>query len=192
MNCSSYTSYSGEDYVILSSFRLRSLVVAFFSFVALSAFAPAAFAQSGVLRGKVTDPSGAVIPNAVITAKSASGQQASATSSGDGLYQIKGLAPGQYTISASAQGFAAFSKAGVSVVEGHPAVLDIPLEIEVVQQNVDVQSEGNNVDTSPANNSNTVVLRDKDLDALSDDPDELQSELQALAGPSAGPNGGQM
>jgi hypothetical protein len=37
-----------------------------------------------------------------------------------------------------------------------------------------------------------VVLQGKDLDALSDDPDELQSELQALAGPSAGPNGGQM
>lgn len=191
MNCSE-TSYSGEDYVIFASFRLRSLPIAFFSFVALLAFAPAVFAQSGVLRGKVTDPSGAVIPNAVITAKSASGQATSATSGGDGQYQIKGLAPGQYAISVSAQGFAAFSKAGVSVVEGHPVALDIPLEIEVVQQNVDVQSEGNNVDTSPANNSNTVVLRDKDLDALSDDPDELQSELQALAGPSAGPNGGQM
>src|SRR5205085_9317209 len=59
-------------------------------------------------------------------------------------------------------------------------------------QNIDVQSEGNKLDTSPANNSNTVVLKDKDLDALSDDTDELQSELQALAGPSAGPNGEQM
>ena len=36
------------------------------------------------------------------------------------------------------------------------------------------------------------MLKGKDLDALSDDPDELQSELQALAGPSAGPNGGQI
>src|SRR5258708_8271822 len=35
-------------------------------------------------------------------------------------------------------------------------------------------------------------MKGKDLEALSDDPDELQSELQALAGPSAGPNGGQM
>ena len=38
----------------------------------------------------------------------------------------------------------------------------------------------------------TIVLQGKDLDALSDDPDELQSELEALAGPSAGPNGGQI
>src|SRR5204862_3090669 len=38
----------------------------------------------------------------------------------------------------------------------------------------------------------SVVLKGKDLDALSDDPDELSDELQALAGPSAGPNGGQI
>ncbi len=37
-----------------------------------------------------------------------------------------------------------------------------------------------------------VVMQGKDLEALSDDPDELQSELQTLAGPSAGPNGGQI
>ena len=36
------------------------------------------------------------------------------------------------------------------------------------------------------------MISGKDLEALSDDPDELQSELQALAGPSAGPNGGQI
>ena len=37
-----------------------------------------------------------------------------------------------------------------------------------------------------------MVLQGKDLDALSDDPDELSDELTALAGPSAGPNGGQI
>jgi hypothetical protein len=37
-----------------------------------------------------------------------------------------------------------------------------------------------------------MVLTGKDLDALSDDPDELADDLQALAGPSAGPNGGQI
>src|SRR5205807_3427350 len=152
----------------------------------------ALLAQTGTVRGKVSDPSGAVIPNAVITAKSGSGQAKSATSGGDGQYQINGLAAGQYTVSASAQGFAPFSKTSVTLVEGRPLALDIPLEIEVIHQNVDVQSEGNTVDTAPASNSNSVVLKDKDLDALSDDPDELQSELQALAGPSAGPNGGQM
>src|SRR4051812_37696591 len=151
------------------------------------------FAQSsGTLRGKVTDPTGAVIPGAVITAKSSAGQSGSATSAGDGSYVINGLAPGQYSVSVTAEGFAQFSKGPITIVVGRPQALDIPLEVEVVKQNVDVQSEGNTLDTAPANNANTVVLKGKDLDALSDDPDELQSELQALAGPSAGPNGGQM
>src|SRR6202000_2542976 len=44
----------------------------------------------------------------------------------------------------------------------------------------------------PAANAGAIVIQGKDLEALSDDPDELQSDLQALAGPSAGPNGGQI
>src|SRR3712207_6137844 len=37
-----------------------------------------------------------------------------------------------------------------------------------------------------------IVLKGKDLEALPDDPDELAAALQALAGPAAGPNGGQI
>ena len=39
-------------------------------------------------------------------------------------------------------------------------------------------------------NASAVVLRGTDLDALSDNPDDLAADLQALAGPAAGPNGG--
>lgn len=163
------------------------------AFIAILTFSGSVFSQAaGSLRGVVKDPSGAVIPGAVVTAKSATGQTASATSGADGTYQLKGLTPGQYSISATAEDFAPFLKAGVAVAAGKPQTLDISMEIEVVKQNVQVESEGSTLDTASANNANTVVLSGKDLDALSDDPDELQSELQALAGPSAGPNGGQM
>ena len=47
------------------------------------------------------------------------------------------------------------------------------------------------VDVSPTNNAGAIVLNGAALDALPDDPDELQTDLSALAGPSAGPNGGQ-
>ena len=47
------------------------------------------------------------------------------------------------------------------------------------------------VDVSPTNNAGAITLIGSDLDALPDDPDELQTDLTALAGPSAGPNGGQ-
>jgi Carboxypeptidase regulatory-like domain/TonB dependent receptor len=148
--------------------------------------------NTGALRGRVADPSGAVVPGAVVTVKSSAGATQTVTSGGDGTYAVNGLAPGQYAVSVSAQGFSPYSKPNVNVATGRPQTLDIPLELEVVKQNVEVESEGNTLDTAPANNANTVVIQGKDLDELSDDPDELQSELQALAGPSAGPSGGQM
>src|SRR5208337_3506941 len=64
--------------------------------------------------------------------------------------------------------------------------------IAVQQEKVTVNSTATQLDVSPANNANSITLTGKDLDALSDDPDELSNELAALAGPSAGPNGGQM
>ena len=48
------------------------------------------------------------------------------------------------------------------------------------------------VSTEATNNANQTVISGKDLDALPDDPDELAAALQALAGPSVGPNGGQI
>ena len=163
------------------------------TFLLVASFCSLALAQgTGTLRGKVADPSGAVVPGAVVTLKSATGETRSASSGADGSYAVNGLSAGQYSMSVSAQGFAPFTKTGINVAAGRPQTLDIPLEIEVVQEKVDVQSEANTLDTSSQNNANTVVLRGKDLDALSDDPDELESELTALAGPSAGPSGGQM
>ena len=43
----------------------------------------------------------------------------------------------------------------------------------------------------PSSNVGALVLKNEDLDALPDDPDDLQADLQALAGPAAGPNGAQ-
>ena len=44
----------------------------------------------------------------------------------------------------------------------------------------------------PSANGDALVLRGSDLDVLSDDPDDLAADLAALAGPGAGPNGGQI
>jgi Carboxypeptidase regulatory-like domain len=148
-------------------------------------------AASGRLHGQVTDPSGAVIPGATISLKNSSGLTVPAKSDGAGAYEIKSLAPGTYTLSVSAKGF---TKAAlqVEIAAGQDKKLDLPLEIATKEEEVVVESEGTRVSTDPNNNASTLVISGKDLDALSDDPDELQSELQALAGPSAGPNGGQI
>ncbi len=161
--------------------------------LSLAVFAAPLLAQSGVarLQGRVTDPTGAVIPGATISVKNTSGLSVAVKGDGVGGYEVRNLAPGKYTVSVSAKGFAPLVQE-VVLAAGQDKKLDIALEIQVKEETVDVQGDAVRVGTSSDNNANTVVLTGKDLDALSDDPDELQSELQALAGPSAGPNGGQI
>jgi hypothetical protein len=148
-------------------------------------------AGPGAIKGQVTDQTGAVIPGATVTAKSSTGLTVSTTSDRLGEYTLKGLTPGLYTITANAPSFAAFELPNVQVTTGVKS-LPIEMQIEVEQQHVQVDAEAPEVHVSAENNASSTVLRGKDLQALSDDPDELQSELEALAGPSAGPNGGQI
>ena len=152
------------------------------------------FAQdnSASLHGKVTDPSGAVIPQATVTAVSPSGTKATTTSNAQGSYEIKGLAAGSYTVTTQAKGFAVSTEENVVVSAGQAQQFDIGLEIAVEPEKVEVQESTVTVSTNPSENASAIVLKGKDLEALSDDPDELQQELEALAGPSAGPNGGQI
>src|SRR5262249_38256370 len=79
-----------------------------------------------------------------------------------------------------------------TITVGHVQQLNIMLQIEVQQEKVEVTGEAARVSVDSESNASAVVIQGKDLEALSDDPDELQSELEALAGPSAGPNGGQI
>jgi hypothetical protein len=152
------------------------------------------FAQTatGSLRGKVSDPSGAVVQGATVTATSADGKKITATTTAQGNYELKNLPPGSYTVTVSAKGFALDTEPSVTVAAGLPQQFDIALQIAVDKEQIQVDAQSNTVDTSAENNASALVIKGKDLEALSDDPDELQNELEALAGPSAGPNGGQM
>ena len=71
-------------------------------------------------------------------------------------------------------------------------VLDIALHILIETQAVSVQDQTGGVSVDAAQNADALVLGQKELAALSDDPDELAQQLQAMAGPGAGPNGGQI
>jgi hypothetical protein len=99
---------------------------------------------------------------------------------------------GTYTVTAAAKGFTNDVENNVEIRPGQAQQLDIAMQIAVEQQHVEVQEETPTVDVGAENNASSLIIKGKDLEALSDDPDELQSELQALAGPSAGPNGGQI
>ena len=160
----------------------------------ISSFCSLAVSQTstGTLRGRVTDPSGAVVPQAKVTATGPSATSAEATTNQQGIFLFKALTPGSYTVTTAAKGFSVDTEADVKVAAGQTQELDIALQIAVEEQHVEVQEESPTVGVSSESSAGTLVLKGKDLDALSDDPDELQSELEALAGPSAGPNGGQI
>jgi hypothetical protein len=152
----------------------------------------AAQSPTAAIRGQVTDPSGASVAGATVLLTMPTGNSMDTMSNKDGLYEFKDLEPGNYEIKAVAKGFALFDKNGIALAAGQSLRVNVPLSLEVQQEKVLVNSTTTQVDMNPSNNANTVVLQGKDLDALSDDPDDLQSQLQALAGPSAGPNGGQI
>lgn len=154
----------------------------------------ATFAQNpgGSVRGTVTDPSGALIPSATVVLTNSTGGSQSATSGSDGVYAFDHLLPGRYSASITATGFAPITVSDIAVFGGKVTPKNITLQLPVEQQQVQVNEQALSVDTSADNNASAIVIKGKDLDALSDDPDEMQNELTALAGPAAGPNGGEI
>jgi hypothetical protein len=177
------------------SFRpVRKVALSVFSFLLLFFLAATlrAQTQTGALNGTVTDPSGASIAKAAVRVTNSNGASLDAATNKDGFYEFKNLAPGVYTLKAVAKNFALFTQENVQIAAGQTQQINISLVIQMEEQKVEVNDSPTRLDVDPSNNAGTVVMKDKDLDALSDDPDEMQSELQALAGPSAGPNGGQI
>lgn len=166
------------------------------TFLAAVAFGSSLFAQTpgGSLSGKVTDQTGAVIPGATVSVTAADGKQAATTTTGpEGGFQIPSLPAGAYALRVTASGFAPLNQENVNVGGGRNQPLTLTLQVQAQEEKVQVESEqGTELDVGAASNAGAVIIKGKDLEALSDDPDELQSELQALAGPSAGPNGGQI
>jgi len=168
----------------------------FFVFLLLSTIgmSPNLWAQtppSSSLQGTITDPSGAVVVRARVVITGPGGEKRAVTDA-DGKYKISALEPGKYLIRVTADGFAKSEKAGFDIRGA--AVFDAQLAIAAISQQVSITDEADKVTVSvaPEQNAGALVLKEKDLEALSDDPDELSQELQAMAGPSSGPSGGQV
>src|SRR5271166_4154356 len=102
------------------------------------------FGQSsttGEIAGTVTDPSGAVLPNVEVTLKSvAKGYTQSAHANSAGAYRFSFLAPGDYTVSASASGFKTITETQ-SVSIGATAVTNIKMEVGGAGTTVEVTGE---------------------------------------------------
>jgi hypothetical protein len=150
------------------------------------------FAQNSVLRGLVTDESGAVVPGAAVTLTGTGGVERTAKADGSGSYTFPSIPPGDYTLQASAPQLVQRQPQAVTL-RGALQIVNLRLIVaSTVQQIVVEENAGPAVSLEAANNAAATVLRGDDLAALSDNAEDLQSDLQALAGPSAGPGGGEV
>jgi len=148
--------------------------------------------QTAWLKGQVTDQNGAIVVGAKVTARSSTGQSKTTTTDNGGLYSFANLSPGDYTIEASAPSLALQEPVKLTLKSG-AQTLNLQLTVFIPQQNITVQENNRSaVSTDAASNASAQVLRGEDLDALGDSPEDLQEALLALAGPSAGPSGGQI
>ncbi len=148
--------------------------------------------RAGSLKGQVLDELGGAIVGAAVTVVDGRGVEKATVTNESGAYTINGLAPGKYTLRAINAGFAMYENAEVEIVAGKVQQLDITLSVAIEEQKVTVAADSRELSVEPENNAGAVVLKGEDIEALPDDPDDLAAALQALAGPSAGPNGGQI
>jgi len=151
-------------------------------------FIPAAIAQTATLNGRIIDESGAVVLSAVVIATGPSGTKRT-SSAADGAYTFTALQPGTYKLNASAPQLALPQPVAITLRPGAKTV-DLQLKITANAQQLTVTDQAlPALSTEASNNAGATVIKGADLDALSDDPEDLAADLAALAGPSAGPSG---
>ncbi len=137
---------------VIFLFRRRSLAA--LPLAPFLLFAPtAAYAQadSSSLSGTVTDASGAVVPNAKVTAHNeGTNQDRSVTTSQSGSYTIPNLPTGNYTVRVEAQGFSSAVQQGTHVDPNIGARYDVALKTGQTSTNVTVQADTNALQTESA------------------------------------------
>jgi hypothetical protein len=161
--------------------------------IALCATSVLAQQVNGSLRGQILDEFGGAIVGATVTLIDAKGAAKTASTNDQGMYVFNSLAPGKYSVSVATPGFAPYENQEVEVTPGRSGQpLNITLKVTIEEQKVTIESDSRALSTDAENNAGAIVLKGSDLESLPEDPDDLAAALQALAGPSAGPNGGQI
>src|SRR5215813_4329396 len=106
-------------------------------------------AGTGALTGRVTDPTGAVVPGATITAVSLdTGQSRTVTTGEDGSYTVNLLPPGNYSVKFELVGFNTAEVPSVKVNVTETAVLDRTLEVGAQAEAVRVEAEIETIQTA--------------------------------------------
>ena len=114
--------------------------------------------SSADLTGTVTDPAGASVPNAKLTAvDEARGVQRSSVTDEQGTYRLSSLAPTSYKITVEHAGFQTEITTGVVLTVGQTVVLDFHLKVAATSSTVEVTSELPVVETERGSQANTIT-----------------------------------
>jgi hypothetical protein len=130
-------------------------------FACLLLAASFAYAQgvgsSGVIRGSVTDVSGAVLPNVTVTVIDAhTGLRRTLTTDATGQFVATGLAPATYDVSAESKGLATVIHKGVAIAVGQTLVLDFSMKPGQVSTVLEVTSEPPVVETDRGSQADQI------------------------------------
>ena len=122
--------------------------------------APLATAQEyGGFRGKVTDPTGAIVVSADVTATSESTGLGNSTVTNEvGDFELRGLAPGSYTLEVELSGFKKFINSGLVVYAGQARRINVTLEVGEVADTITVEEEGYVIDTDTPTIKQTTAM----------------------------------
>lgn len=142
-----------------------------------------------VLEGQVMDQTGASIPGVKVVLLGSTTHQV--TTDKEGRFRVS-MPEGTYVLTAEKAGFVSFAAGNLEIkAGGAPVKQDIRLEV-ARSEDVTVEEQASVISLQASQNAGAVVMKESEIEALPDDPDELAAALQAMAGNSGGPNGGQI
>lgn len=120
---------------------------------------------------------GAVISAQISVSKTGDDKNIQAETNDFGIAQIRSLADGEYQITVTAVGFKEYKSQTFSLKNGEVKRLEVVLEIAVIESKVDV---GETQSIDPEKSGTTVVLGEKEIESLPDDPIELEKAIRRL------------
>src|SRR2546428_745201 len=139
--------------------RLSILAVALMLVFSL----PPSYGQivNATLSGTITDPTGAAIPEASVTAtKVATGAATKATTDGAGNYSLPSLPPGTYKLTVEKTGFKATVLSGIQLLVNQQAVVNAQLQVGQVTTAIEVSSAAPLVETTTASVGTVIGERE--------------------------------
>ena len=145
----------------LTRFPLKAAMAIAIAAALLVPLPAAGQALYGSITGTVSDPQGAAIPGATVTAtNTGTALQLTAVTDTDGNYTFRNLPPGIYDLGAALTGFRELKQTGLRVSAGNPVRVELKLEVGALAETVNVVSESTLLQTEKADLSTELTSKD--------------------------------